>query len=70
MTAHELATRLMGMPDVPVRLFTDHGQTSSPALQLDLHIYSENYGYSCQEWSMGPEDRSPDEIKIIEIYGE
>ena len=70
MNSHELAKKLLELPDKPVRLYTDHGQTSSEAIQVDEFIYSYDGDYCCPEDDIDPEDRQEDTIDVIEIYGE
>lgn len=71
MNSHKLAEMLLEMPDVPVKLFTDHGQTISSFHTAKLSRYSENdevcFEKGSDEWE---EEDYSDLVDVIEIYGE
>jgi hypothetical protein len=69
MNSHELAKKLLELPNMPVRLFTDHGQVSCECLHVDEHIYSEKADGSFQKSDTDGYEGYDDAIAVIEIYG-
>jgi len=73
MQSHDLAKALLAEPDMPVRLYTDHGQTSSLAFNATISIYSESEEVCFpveQREDFNDGEAFTDEITVVEIYGE
>lgn len=71
MKSHELAAELLKMPNIDVKLYTDHGQTVSECLSVTLSKYSEEDEISFEKDSdTFKEEDYTDMVDIVEIYGD